>query len=63
MLVVHGLWAYGGLRLWAEDSSLLAGAPARGGRPPRAPRAHPFAVSRQRRVRTAAPADRPGLGR
>src|SRR5215472_13868639 len=44
MLVVHGLWAYGGLQLWAEDSLLPALAVARGGRPARAPRAHPFAV-------------------
>src|SRR5215468_25480 len=44
MLVVHGLWAYGAVQLWAEDSSLPARAPARGGRPSRAPRAHPFAV-------------------
>ena len=32
MLVVHGLWAYGGLQLWAEDSLLPALAPARGAR-------------------------------
>src|SRR5215472_2830382 len=44
MLVVHGLWAYGGLQLWAEDSSLPAVAAASGGRTSRAPRAHPFAV-------------------
>src|SRR5215471_6792881 len=44
MLVVHGLWAYDTVQLWAEDSSLPALAPARDGRPSRAPRAHPFAV-------------------
>jgi superfamily II DNA or RNA helicase len=44
MLVVHGIWAYGALQLWAEDPSLPARAPARAGRPSRAPRPHPFAV-------------------
>ena len=44
MLVVHGIWAYGALQLWAEDPSLPAAAPARGGRPSRAPRPHPFAA-------------------
>jgi SNF2 family DNA or RNA helicase len=43
MLVVHGMWAYGALCLWAEDSSLPATAPPRSGRPSRAPRPHPFA--------------------
>jgi superfamily II DNA or RNA helicase len=46
MLVVHGIWAYGALQLWAEDPALPASAPARSaGRPSRAPRAHPFAVA------------------
>ncbi len=44
MLVVHGIWAYGALQLWAEDPSLPASAPARAGRPSRAPRPHPFAA-------------------
>jgi SNF2 family DNA or RNA helicase len=44
MLVIHGLWAYGACYLWAEDSALPAAAPARPGRPSRAPRPHPFAL-------------------
>jgi hypothetical protein len=44
MLVVHGIWAYGALQVWAEDSALPAHAPARQGRPSRAPRPHPFAA-------------------
>jgi len=44
MLVIHGIWAYGSLQLWAEDTSRPALAPARTGRPSRAPRAHPFAA-------------------
>jgi superfamily II DNA or RNA helicase len=44
MLVVHGVWAYGALHAWAEDSALPAQAPARAGHPSRAPRPHPFAV-------------------
>ncbi|HTW04906.1 MAG TPA: DEAD/DEAH box helicase [Streptosporangiaceae bacterium] len=43
MLVIHGIWAYGALSLWAEDSGRPAAAPARAGRPSRAPRPHPFA--------------------
>ena len=43
MLVIHGIWAYGALSLWAEDSGRLARAQPRPGRPSRAPRAHPFA--------------------
>ena len=43
MLVVHGIWAYGALSLWAEDSAGPATAQPRPGRPSRAPRAHPFA--------------------
>src|SRR5215469_9210759 len=51
MLVVHGIWAYGAVQLWAEDPALPADAPARvgrpghPGRPSRAPRPHPFAVT------------------
>jgi SNF2 family DNA or RNA helicase len=48
MLVVHGIWAYGAVQLWAEDPALPADAPARAGRPgrpSRAPRQHPFAVA------------------
>jgi len=44
MLVVHGLWSYGAVQLWAEDSSLPALAPARG-RPSRAPRARELAAA------------------
>ena len=44
MLVIHGIWAYGALHVWAEDSMLPAQAPARRGRPSRAPRPHPFAA-------------------
>ncbi len=49
MLVIHGIWAYGALSLWAEDSESPAGVPpatgrpGRPGRPSRAPRPHPFA--------------------
>jgi SNF2 family DNA or RNA helicase len=42
--VIHGVWAYGALQVWAEDSGLPALAPPRGGRPSRAPRPHPFAA-------------------
>ena len=45
MLVIHGIWAYGGLQVWAEDSARPAQAPPRAGRPSRAPRPHPFAVA------------------
>jgi SNF2 family DNA or RNA helicase len=56
MLVVHGAWAYGALRVWAEDSALPAqappaqapsrpGSPSSSRRPSRAPRPHPFAAS------------------
>jgi SNF2 family DNA or RNA helicase len=44
LLVIHGVWAYGALQVWAEDSALPAHAPPRPGRPSRAPRPHPFAV-------------------
>jgi SNF2 family DNA or RNA helicase len=43
MLVIHGIWAYGALSLWAEDSGGPASLPPRPGRPSRAPRPHPFA--------------------
>jgi superfamily II DNA or RNA helicase len=45
MLVIHGIWAYGALSLWAEDSEGPAEVPPRPGRPSRAPRPHPFAGS------------------
>ena len=45
MLVIHGIWAYGALQVWAEDSALPAQAPPRAGRPSRAPRPHPFAAA------------------
>ena len=45
MLVIHGIWAHGALRVWAEDSALPAQAAPRTGRPPRAPRPHPFAAA------------------
>ncbi|WP_326563508.1 DEAD/DEAH box helicase [Micromonospora peucetia] len=44
MLVVHGVWRWGGgLAVWAEDSTLPAHAPRRPGRAPRE-RPHPFAA-------------------
>ncbi len=52
MLVVHGIWTYGALWLWAEDSGLPSGSapqadpPSRAERAERrsrAPRPHPFA--------------------
>jgi len=45
MLVVHGIWAYGAVQLWAEDPSLPVRAAPRQGRPSRAPRTHPFAAA------------------
>src|SRR3984957_13242072 len=45
MLVIHGIWAYGGLQVWAEDSARPAQAPPRAGRASRAPRPHPFAIA------------------
>jgi len=45
LLVIHGVWAYGALQVWAEDSVLPAHAPPRQGRPSRAPRPHPFAAA------------------
>jgi hypothetical protein len=45
MLVIHGIWAYRALHVWAEDSTLPAQAPPRAGRPSRAPRPHPFAAA------------------
>ena len=44
MLVIHGIWAYGALHAWAEDSASPSQAPPRAGRPSRAPRPHPFAA-------------------
>ena len=44
VLVVHGIWAYGAVQLWAEDPALPAHAPPRAGRASRAPRRHPFAA-------------------
>jgi len=44
VLVIHGIWAYGTLSLWAEDSAGPARAAPRPGRPSRAPRPHPFAA-------------------
>jgi SNF2-related domain/SNF2 Helicase protein/Helicase conserved C-terminal domain len=44
MLVIHGVWAYGALYAWSEDSALPAQAAPRTGRPSRAPRPHPFAA-------------------
>ena len=45
MLVIHTLWAYGALQVWAEDSALPAHAPPRAGRMSRVPRPHPFAAA------------------
>jgi superfamily II DNA or RNA helicase len=45
MFVVHGIWAYGALHIFAEDSGLPEAAPPRQGRPSRAPRPHPFAAT------------------
>ncbi len=42
MLAIHGLWADGGLALWAEDSELPAATLST--RPSRAPRNHPYAA-------------------
>ncbi len=43
MLVIHGIWAYGALSLWAENSDGPATAQPRPRHPSRAPRPHPFA--------------------
>jgi superfamily II DNA or RNA helicase len=43
MLVIHGIWAYGALSLWAEDSGRPAGVQPWPGRRSRAPQPHPFA--------------------
>jgi len=45
VLVIHGIWAYCALYVWAEDSGLPPQAPPRAGRPSRAPRPHPFAAA------------------
>jgi SNF2 family DNA or RNA helicase len=42
MRVIHGIWAYDALWVWAEDSDLPVHAPPWPGRPSRAPRPHPF---------------------
>jgi SNF2 family DNA or RNA helicase len=44
MLVIHGIWVYDALQVWAEDATLPAQAPPRTGRPSKAPRPHPFAA-------------------
>ena len=44
MLVIQGVWAFGALSLWAEDSDGPARAQPPRGRPSRAPRPHPFAA-------------------
>src|ERR1700761_2494048 len=64
MLVIHGLWAYEALQVWAEDSNLPAHAPPRAGRPSRAPRPHPFAAPPDSLADAlaAALADAPGAG-
>ena len=43
MLVLHGIWVYGALWLWAEDSGRPPRAAPQPGRPSRAPRPHPYA--------------------
>ena len=48
MLVVHGVWAYGGAWLWAEDSELPKSGFRQPGRVSRAPRPHPFACEPER---------------
>ena len=45
MFVFHGVWAYGALHVFAEDSALPQSAPPRAGRPSRAPRPHPFGAA------------------
>ena len=57
MLVIHGVWAYGALQVWAEDSALPAQAPPRRGRPSRAPRPHPFAAPPAQLAEALAAAD------
>ncbi len=44
MLVIHGVWVYDALHVWAEDATRSVQAPPRDGRPSRAPRPHPFAA-------------------
>src|SRR5215831_15555529 len=62
MLVIHGLWAFGACYLWAEDSALPAAAPARPGRPFRAPRPHPFAKQASGLARVLARLPEPAAG-
>jgi SNF2-related domain/SNF2 Helicase protein/Helicase conserved C-terminal domain len=45
MLVIHGVWAHGALRVWAEDSGQPATAPSRRDRTVAPLRPHPFAAS------------------
>jgi hypothetical protein len=44
MLVIHGVWANGALRVWAEDSDQQAVGPTRQGRTVAPLRPHPFAA-------------------
>ncbi|HEY1325259.1 MAG TPA: SNF2 helicase-associated domain-containing protein, partial [Streptosporangiaceae bacterium] len=62
MLVIHGLWAHGACYLWAEDSALPAAAPARPGRPSRAPRPHPFALQASGLARALTRLPEPAVG-
>jgi SNF2 family DNA or RNA helicase len=43
LFVVHAVWAFGALCLWAEDSALPPVSPRRRGRSSRVPQSHPFA--------------------
>jgi superfamily II DNA or RNA helicase len=45
MLVIHGVWAHGALRVWAEDSVRPAAGPARLARTVTPLRPHPFAAA------------------
>ncbi|MGO8884602.1 MAG: SNF2-related protein [Streptosporangiaceae bacterium] len=44
MLVMHGVWAYGALQLWAEDAAVPAGRGPRARQPAQAPGLHPWAA-------------------
>jgi len=57
-----GLWAYGVCYLWAEDSALPTAAPARPGKPSRAPRPHPFALQASSLARALARLPEPAAG-